>query len=106
PNVRITFAEWNKKYQDAIGDYAKSQRKSAFGRLKNLLATGTISLAASKAKDGDRLTLKVESCPSDCSQGGIPAVFEIAIKKYGAKIQWSPSLLFVRRLSVTDAEAT
>jgi hypothetical protein len=33
-------------------------------------------------------------------------VFEVAIRKYGAKIQWSPSLLFVRRLGVTDADVT
>jgi len=48
----------------------------------------------------------VESVPAAASTGGIPAVFCITVKKYGAKIQWSPSLLFVRRLGVTDSEAS
>src|SRR6266849_427985 len=76
--------------------------KSAFDELTKLIAPGTISLRS----DGDLLTIRVDAVGADGNEVGIPAVFEIDIKKYGAKIQWSPSLLFVRRLGVTDAEAT
>jgi hypothetical protein len=100
-----TKGEWDAIFQEAILTVAAERRKVAFGQLKKLLATGSISLTANQAKDGDRLTLTVESVPADGGTEGIPVVFEITIKKYGAKIQWSPSLLFVRRLGVTDAEA-
>jgi hypothetical protein len=98
--------EWTEKYQLAIQQYATDQQRKVFAELKKLLATGSISLTDNKAKDGDRLILTVESLPSDADTGGIPVVFEIAIRKYGAKIQWSPSLLFVRRLGVKDSEVT
>ncbi|HXJ15456.1 MAG TPA: hypothetical protein VNH19_24550 [Candidatus Limnocylindrales bacterium] len=100
-----TKDEWDAMFQDAIVALARERRTVAFDQLKKLLATGTISLTSNQAKDGDRLTVKVASVPGDGSGEGIPVVFEIAIKKFGAKIQWSPSLLFVRRLGVTDAEA-
>jgi roadblock/LC7 domain-containing protein len=99
-------AEWEAKYQKALQEFAITQRTKAIGELKKLLATGSISLTENQAKDGDRLIVTVESVPSGSDSGGIPVVFEIAIKKYGAKIQWSPSLLFIRRLGVTDAEAS
>jgi len=100
-----TKEEWDAIFAEAILTVAAERRKVAFDQLKKLLATGSISLPTNQAKDGDRLTLTVESVPADGGTGGIPVVFEITIKKYGAKIQWSPSLLFVRRLGVTDAEA-
>jgi len=62
-------------------------------------------LRRAKASDGDLLTLTLEAMAADGSPVGIKAVFEIDIKKYGAKIQWSPSLLFVHRNGVTHAEA-
>ncbi|HET7107502.1 MAG TPA: putative Ig domain-containing protein [Candidatus Acidoferrum sp.] len=99
-------AEWDDIFEQQIVTLAAKRRKAAFDQLKKLLATGSISLATNQVKDGDRLTLTVESVPADGSGGGIPVVFEISIKKFGAKIQWSPSLLFVRRLGVTDAEAS
>jgi len=101
-----TEGEWNARFQEAILAYSDDKRKQAFKQLKNFLATGSISLPDNQVKDGDRLTVTVESLPAGSTTGGIPVVFEIVIKKYGAKIQWSPSLLFVRRLGVTDAEAS
>ncbi len=98
--------EWNAIFESEILKYSHEQRKHAFDQLKSHLATGSISLPDYQAKDGDRLKVTVESLPADSTTGGVPVVFEIAIKKYGAKIQWSPSLLFIRRLGVTDAEAT
>lgn len=101
-----TEDQWNARFQEAILAYSDAKRKDAFKQLKNFLATGSISLPDNQVKDGDRLTVTVESLPAGSTTGGIPVVFEIAIKKYGAKIQWSPSLLFVRRLGVTEAEAS
>ena len=101
-----TDEEWNTLFEDEILKYSHEKRKAAFKQLKTRLATGSVSLPDYQAKDGDRLTITVESLPADSSTGGVPVVFYIAIKKYGAKIQWSPSLLFVRRLGVTDAEVT
>jgi len=97
---------WQAEYEKALQVFAQTQREGAIEELKKLLASGSISLTENQAKDGDRLTVTVESLPSNSSSGGIPVVFEIAIKKFGAKIQLSPSFLFVRRLGVTDAEAT
>jgi hypothetical protein len=101
-----TDEEWNAIFQSEILNFSHKQRKDAFKQLKSRLATGSISLPDYQAKDGDRLKVTVESLPADSTTGGVPVVFEIAIKKYGAKTQWSPSLLFIRRLGVTDAEAT
>jgi hypothetical protein len=89
-----------------IDKIAEDKRKSAFDILTKLFAPGSISLQSAKAADGNLLTLTVTAVGKDGGTAGIPAVFEISIKKYGAKIQWSPSLLFVRRLGVTNAEVT
>jgi len=89
----------------AIEKVANEMRSNAFRELAKLFSPGSISLRSAKAADGNLLTVTVEAVGADGSPVGIPAVFEIDIKKYGAKIQWSPSLLFVRRLGVTDAEA-
>lgn len=102
----LTDDQWNARFEEAILSYSDIKRRQAFAQLKSHLATGSISLPDYQAKDGDRLTVTVESLPADATTGGVPVVFQIAIKKYGAKIQWSPSLLFVRRLRVTGAEAT
>ena len=102
----LTDEQWNARFEEAILSYSDRKRKQAFAQLKSHLATGSISLPDYQAKDGDRLTITVESLPADSTSGGVPVVFQITIKKYGAKIQWSPSLLFIRRLRVTDAEAT
>jgi len=89
-----------------IDKVAEEKRKLAFVVLTKLFAPGSISLQSAKAADGNLLTLTVTAVGKDGGTTGIPAVFEISIKKYGAKIQWSPSLLFVRRLGVTTADIT
>jgi hypothetical protein len=89
-----------------IEKVAKARRERAFGALKKLFAPGSISLRSAKAADGNLLTLTVEAVGTDGNSVGIPAKLEIAMKKYGTKIQWSPSLLFVRRLGVRDSEVT
>ena len=90
----------------AIETISEDMRSKAFKGLSKLFSPGAISLRAAKAADGNLLTLTLEAVGADGSQVGIPAVFEIDIKKYGSKIVWGPSLLFVRRLGVTAAEAT
>jgi hypothetical protein len=98
--------QWEQLYQDAIQTVATKMQSDAFSELKRLLAPGVISLTENKAKDGDRLTITVETVPAEGVSGGIPAVFEITVKKYGVKVGLGSSLLFIRRLGVTDAEAT
>lgn len=97
--------DWDKCYFSAVRKYALKKEGEAIDQLKTLLTPGSISLADYKAKDGDRLTVTVETVPSSGASGGIPAVFEIAIKKYGTKVGVSSSFMFLRRLYVTDAEA-
>jgi hypothetical protein len=105
-NAGLTKADQDHlKRTCAIEKVANEMRSNAFRELAKLFAPGSISLRSAKAADGNLLTVTVEAVGADGSPVGIPAVFEIDIKKYGAKIQWSPSLLFVRRLGVTDAEA-
>jgi hypothetical protein len=99
-----TEKEWQGIYEKALKDYAERKRKEAASELERLLATGSISLTENQAKDGDRLTITVQSVPSSSTTGGIPVVFEVAVKKFGAKIQLSPSFLFVRRLHVRDTD--
>ena len=89
----------------AIEKVSKEIRSTAFQGLSKLFTPGAISLRAAKASDGDLLTLTLEAMAADGSPVGVKAVFEIDIKKYGAKIQWSPSLLFLHRNGVTHAEA-
>ena len=73
-------------------------------KLQSLFATGTISLASAKAKDGDLLILRVETRGLNVTSAGIPALFEIAIKRFGAKVKPSPSLLFIKRLGLSEAD--
>lgn len=90
----------------AIERIAQAKREDAFDELKKLFAAGMISLRSAKAADGDLLTVRIDAVGADGANVGIPAVFEIDIKKFGAKIQWSPSFLFLRRLGVTDSDVT
>jgi hypothetical protein len=90
----------------AIETISEDMRSKAFRGLSKLFSPGAVSLRAAKAADGNLLTLTLEAVGADGSPVGIPAVFEIDIKKYGSKIVWGPSLLFVRRLGVTATEAS
>lgn len=105
---RITSAKTKTSllHECGVERVADDRRRHAFDALKKLFAPGTISLRSAKAADGNLLTITVTAVGSEGSTTGIPGVFEVSLKKYGAKIQWSPSLLFVRRLRVTDAEVT
>jgi len=93
------------RWECAVETLSTEKRRKAFKDMAKLFAPGTISLRSGKAADGDLLTLTLTAVGADGNPVGIPAVFEIDIKKYGTKIQWSPSLLFLHRNGVTHAEA-
>jgi len=100
-----TAGEWQIEWEKAIEDFAKCKRHHVIEKLTRLFAAGSISLSSNKAKDGDQLTLRVEAQSSEGTTSGVPAVFAIAIRKYGAKVHLGSSFLFVRRLGVRDSEA-
>jgi hypothetical protein len=104
--TRLTRDRWGQCFAKTIRDYAAQKEEDAIEELKDFISPGIISLSDNKAKDGDMLTVQVETVPATGSASGIPVVFELKVKKFGGKVQLSPSLLFIRRLGVTDAEAT
>ncbi len=89
----------------AIEIYSRWWREEAFQETQKLIATGSVSLRNEGAKDGDMLTLTIEAQGAKAESIGIPAVFEIAVKQYGAKINTgSPSFFFVKRLGIDDSD--
>lgn len=90
--------------QQVIREYAEEMRKESLEKLKNLFAAGYISLLSNQARDGDMLTLRIEARGPEGQNSGIPAVFEITIKKYGLKRQLGSSLLFARRLGLKSSD--
>ncbi len=84
----------------AIDAYARKTRGAAVKKLVSLFAPGFVSLQSAGAKDGDMLTVTVEIRGGEGNNPGIKSVFEIAIKRYGAKILWGPSFIFVQRRRV------
>jgi hypothetical protein len=88
----------------AVEIYSNWWRQEAFEKTKKLVATGSVSLREAAAEDGNRLTLTIEARGAEGESVGIPAVFEIAIKQYGAKIKVSPSFFFVKRLGIDDSD--
>lgn len=94
--------ERRKKYFD----YGEELAAEAIRELKKYLAEGHLSLLAADAEDGNLLTLSVEARGeargADGGTVGIPAVFEIAIKRFGPKLTVSDSFLFIKRLGLTE----
>jgi len=80
------------------------QLREARELLIRFFVPGTISLGSAKAEDGDTLILRVEARGTDSAQVGIPALFEIDIKRYGAQAHISPSFLFIKRLNISEAD--
>jgi hypothetical protein len=81
-----------------------AQLREARALLIRFFVPGTISLGSAKAEDGDTLILRVEARGADSGQVGIPALFEIDIKRYGAQAHISPSFLFIKRLNISEAD--
>ena len=88
----------------AVQIYSLERARIAFGKLERLFAPGYISLDSARAKDGDRLTIKVEARGSDVEGPGIPALFEVTVKKFGVKFHIGSSFMFIKRLGLTEAD--
>jgi len=73
-------------------------------QLKQYLVPGQIFLAADNAKPGDTVTLRVEARESAGAAVGIPAQFLLNVRDRSTRVAISPSLLFIKRLDVTDAD--
>lgn len=84
--------------------YARLWAHKAFAKLKKLFAPGYISLSSARAKDQDNLTLKVEARSSDVEGPGIPALFEVTVKQFGAKVKVTDSFMFIKRLGLTEGD--
>lgn len=102
-----TFADRlarNGKRLQQEGKEQKKKRQEARDLLGRFFVPGTISLGSAKAEDGDTLILRVEARGADSAQVGIPALFEIDIKRYGAQAHISPSFLFIKRLNISESD--
>jgi len=88
----------------AIQIYAQEMARRAFKKLEKLFAPGYVSLDVARAKDTDKLTIKVESRSSDVEGPGIPALFEVSVKRFGAKIHLGDTFMFVKRLGLTEED--
>jgi len=80
--------------------YAQLWARRALDKLKNQLTTGYISLSNEKASDGAMVIIRVEARNMDGREAGIPALFEVAIKQYGAKVHLTDSLMFIKRKGI------
>ena len=88
----------------AIQIFAEEWGGKALAKLGKLFTPGYISLDSARAKDGDRLTIRVEARSSDVEGPGIPALFEVTVKRFGAKIHLGSSFMFIRRLGLEDKD--
>lgn len=88
----------------AVQIYSLERARRAFKKLEKLFAPGYVSLDSARAKDGDRLTIKVEARGSDVEGPGIPALFEVTVKKFGVKFHIGSSFMFIKRLGLTEAD--
>ncbi len=88
----------------SIHNYAVCRTRELVDILKKNLASGQIDLATAGAKDGDRLTITIESKGIDANGTSAVLKLNLLIRNYGYRTAVSPSLLFIRRISVTEAD--
>lgn len=84
---------------------AEFKRKDYIEHLRTYLVEGTIDLAKNDAASGDILTLTLEAQGPDQQQTGARAEFRIRVANYGWKAGVEPSLFFVKRIGVNEADA-
>jgi hypothetical protein len=84
--------------------FFESGKKEAIRLMRGLAVDGKIMLGSAKGKDGDTLRLRIEAASKAAAGGAATTEFEINLKNYGAKISISPSLLFITRAAVNDAD--
>lgn len=84
--------------------YADDRSGSAIATLRGSFYRGYVSLSKAKAQDGDTLYVTVEAINPEGVGKGVSVPFEIAVKKYGVKLHWASSFMFIKRLNITDAD--
>jgi len=72
---------------------------------KTKFPVGWLSLDDAKAQDGDSLKVTVRVQNPDGQGTGNKVPFYVAVKKYGIKLHWASSFMFLKRLNITDADA-
>lgn len=65
---------------------------------------GWVSLDEARSRDGDtlKLTVRVQNPGSAGTGNKVP--FYIAVKRYGVKLHWASSFMFIKRLDITAAD--
>lgn len=85
--------------------YAYDRSAEAITNLRQTkFPVGWVSLDEARAKDGDtlKLTVRVQN-PANAGTGNkVP--FYITVKKYGAKLHWASSFVFIKRLNITPED--
>jgi hypothetical protein len=87
-----------------VEQYLEQEKKDVLTKLRKLVVDGQIFLSETKAKDGDTLKVRVESVSKGGGGGSAAAEFEINLRNYGVKAFISPSIFFITRASVNDAD--
>ncbi len=72
--------------------------------LRQYLVPAQIFLGADDVKPGDTVMLRIEARESAGAAIGVPAQFLLTVRDRGTRVAVSPSLLFVKRLGVSDAD--
>jgi hypothetical protein len=87
--------------------YAFDRSNEAITNLRDTkFPNGWVSLDEARAQDGDtlKLTIRVQN-PANAGTGNkVP--FYIAVKKYGVKLHWASSFMFIKRVGITDEDLT
>lgn len=81
------------------------KRKDYLKRLENDVMQGSISLSENNASSGDVLTLTVEAKGSDEAASGNQVKFRVRVTDFGWKGGVEPSLFFIKRIGVNEADA-
>jgi hypothetical protein len=87
-----------------VDDFFHYETDKLVDKLKDNVVSGQIDLLNSGAKDGDTVTIKIES--KAIGRDGTSAVLQlnILVRNYGYRVATSPSMLFIRRIGVTEAD--
>ncbi len=84
--------------------YALDRASAALGILKDKFLPGYVSLFKARAQDGDTLYLTVQAQNLEGEGLGASVPFEIAVKRYGAKLHLGTSFMFIKRLGLTEKD--
>ncbi len=82
--------------------YAYDRSAEAITNLRQTkFPVGWVSLEEARAKDGDTLKLMVRVQNPGNAGTGNKVPFYITVKKYGVKLHWASSFMFIKRMNVT-----